>query len=206
MPMASSMTLADGQATMILGVMGMGLLRNGLPHRQPRGVMAASLAQLNPGGARCTQVDRLIISSCNRRTPFCRDQAFSLTKGPARRNRRRQEDTDLMPLSHQTRQKLRKVSAATISTALFKRGFRNQMMQGVSPLDPATSRTWSARPSPYVTFPAREDLNPITVFQDRSHPQRKAVEECPAWRRLRHRQPQGSRARPPPALSSSPVS
>jgi regulator of RNase E activity RraA len=27
--------------------------------------------------------------------------------------------------------------------------------------------------------PAREDLNPITVFNDRAHPQRKAVEECP---------------------------
>jgi regulator of RNase E activity RraA len=29
-------------------------------------------------------------------------------------------------------------------------------------------------------IPAREDLNPITVFQNRAHPQRKAVEECPA--------------------------
>jgi regulator of RNase E activity RraA len=28
-------------------------------------------------------------------------------------------------------------------------------------------------------IPAREDLNPLTVFQDRAHPQRKAVEECP---------------------------
>ena len=28
-------------------------------------------------------------------------------------------------------------------------------------------------------IPAREDLNPITVFKDRAHPQRKAVEECP---------------------------
>jgi regulator of RNase E activity RraA len=28
-------------------------------------------------------------------------------------------------------------------------------------------------------IPAREDLNPITVFQDRTHPQRVAVEECP---------------------------
>jgi regulator of RNase E activity RraA len=28
-------------------------------------------------------------------------------------------------------------------------------------------------------MPAREDLNPISVFQDRGHPQRKAVEECP---------------------------
>jgi regulator of RNase E activity RraA len=28
-------------------------------------------------------------------------------------------------------------------------------------------------------MPAREDLNPITAFADRAHPQRKAVEECP---------------------------
>ena len=28
-------------------------------------------------------------------------------------------------------------------------------------------------------IPAREDLNPIDVFRDREHPQRKAVEECP---------------------------
>jgi regulator of RNase E activity RraA len=28
-------------------------------------------------------------------------------------------------------------------------------------------------------IPAREDLNPISVFQDRGHPQRVAVEQCP---------------------------
>jgi regulator of RNase E activity RraA len=28
-------------------------------------------------------------------------------------------------------------------------------------------------------IPAREDLNPITVFRNHDHPQRKAVEECP---------------------------
>ena len=28
-------------------------------------------------------------------------------------------------------------------------------------------------------MPAREDLNPITAFQDPAHPQRKAVEQCP---------------------------
>ena len=28
-------------------------------------------------------------------------------------------------------------------------------------------------------IPAREDLNPLSVFQNREHPQRKAVEECP---------------------------
>ncbi|MCY1223814.1 4-carboxy-4-hydroxy-2-oxoadipate aldolase/oxaloacetate decarboxylase [compost metagenome] len=28
-------------------------------------------------------------------------------------------------------------------------------------------------------IPAREDLNPITVFQDPAHPQRQAIEQCP---------------------------
>src|SRR3546814_4547000 len=28
-------------------------------------------------------------------------------------------------------------------------------------------------------IPAREDLNPLAVFRDRSHPQRQAVEQCP---------------------------
>ena len=28
-------------------------------------------------------------------------------------------------------------------------------------------------------MPAREDLNPLTVFRDREHLQRKAIEECP---------------------------
>jgi regulator of RNase E activity RraA len=83
-----------------------------------------------------------------------------------------------MPLSDQTREKLRTVSTATISTALFKRGLRNQMMQGVRPLD-ADKPTMVGEAFTLRYIPAREDLNPITAFQDRSHPQRKAVEECP---------------------------
>jgi regulator of RNase E activity RraA len=82
-------------------------------------------------------------------------------------------------LSPQTREKLKTVSTATLTTALFKRGFRNQMIQGVYALNsnalPMVGEAFTLR---YI--PAREDLNPITVFQDRSHPQRKAVDECPA--------------------------
>jgi regulator of RNase E activity RraA len=82
-------------------------------------------------------------------------------------------------LSNQTREKLKAVSTATLTTALYKRGFRNQMIQGVYPLNPnALPMVGEAFTLRYI--PAREDLNPITVFQDRSHPQRKAVEECPA--------------------------
>jgi regulator of RNase E activity RraA len=81
-------------------------------------------------------------------------------------------------LSAATRDKLKTVSTATICTALFKRGFRNQYIQDVHPLNPkAGPMVGEAFTLRYI--PAREDLNPITVFQDRTHPQRKAVEECP---------------------------
>ena len=81
-------------------------------------------------------------------------------------------------LSDATREKLKGVSTATICTALFKRGLRNQMIQGAVPLDPGKpTMVGPAFTLRYI--PAREDLNPITVFQDRAHPQRKAVEECP---------------------------
>jgi regulator of RNase E activity RraA len=81
-------------------------------------------------------------------------------------------------LSATTRDKLKTVSTATICTALFKRGLRNQYIQDVRPLNPAAGpMVGEAFTLRYI--PAREDLNPITVFQDRSHPQRKAVEECP---------------------------
>jgi len=77
-----------------------------------------------------------------------------------------------------TRAKLLSVSVATLTTALFKRGFRNQFIQDVHPLNPnAGNMVGEAFTLRYM--PAREDLNPITVFKDRAHPQRKAVEDCP---------------------------
>jgi regulator of RNase E activity RraA len=81
-------------------------------------------------------------------------------------------------LKPETREKLKTVSTATICTALYKRGFRNQFIQDVHPLNPNGARmVGEAFTLRYI--PAREDLNPISVFQDRAHPQRKAVEECP---------------------------
>jgi regulator of RNase E activity RraA len=81
-------------------------------------------------------------------------------------------------LSDVTREKLEAVSTATICTALFKRGLRNQFIQNVHPLNAGHGNmVGPAFTLRYI--PAREDLNPISVFQDRGHPQRKAVEECP---------------------------
>ena len=81
-------------------------------------------------------------------------------------------------LQDTTRAKLLSVSVATLTTALFKRGLRNQFIQDVHPLNPAAGNmVGEAYTLRYM--PAREDLNPLTVFRDREHPQRKAVEECP---------------------------
>ena len=83
-----------------------------------------------------------------------------------------------MPLKPQTRDRLKTVSTATLCTALFKRGLRNQTLQDVRPLNPgAATMVGEAFTLRYI--PAREDLNPITVFQNRDHPQRQAVEQCP---------------------------
>lgn len=83
-----------------------------------------------------------------------------------------------MPLSPDTRAKLKTVSTATLTTALFKRGLRSQFVQDVRPLNPAVG-TMVGEAYTLRTIPAREDLNPIGVFQNRAHPQRKAIEECP---------------------------
>lgn len=81
-------------------------------------------------------------------------------------------------LKETTREKLKTVATATICTALFKRGFRNQFIQDVGPLNPAgKAMVGVAFTLRYI--PAREDLNTIDVFQDPKHPQRDAVERCP---------------------------
>lgn len=81
-------------------------------------------------------------------------------------------------MNPETRHILEKTSTASIATLLFKRGLRNQVIQGVARLNPASKRMVG----PVFTLryiPAREDLNPIEVFQDPEHPQRKAVEQIP---------------------------
>ncbi len=81
-------------------------------------------------------------------------------------------------LDDATRNKLMGVSTATLCTALFKRGLRQQFIQDVRPLD-ANLPNMVGPAFTLRYMPAREDLNPISVFQDRDHPQRKAVETCP---------------------------
>ena len=81
-------------------------------------------------------------------------------------------------LTDENRELLRHVSAATITTALFKRGFRNLYIQGVHRIGPGPNMVGEAYTMRYI--PAREDLDVLEVFKDRTHPQRKGVEECPS--------------------------
>ncbi len=81
-------------------------------------------------------------------------------------------------LCTKTRDKLMKVSTATISTALFKVGLKNQFIQDVRPVSPKPGNmVGQAYTLRYI--PAREDLNSLSVFQDPTHPQRVGVEEIP---------------------------
>lgn len=81
-------------------------------------------------------------------------------------------------LTDDNRKKLRRVSTATLTTALFKRGFRNVFIQDVRPLSlKGESMVGEAFTLRYI--PAREDRNPITVFRNPDHPQRVAMETCP---------------------------
>ena len=69
-------------------------------------------------------------------------------------------------------------SVATICTALFKRGLKNQFIQGVVPLN-ANLKNMVGLAYTVRYIPAREDLNSIDVFKNTDHPQRVAIEECP---------------------------
>jgi regulator of RNase E activity RraA len=83
-----------------------------------------------------------------------------------------------MGLSEETRARLAECSVATLTTCLYKRGFRIQAIQDVRPLNPKAPRM-VGEAFTLRTIPAREDLNPVTVFRDPEHPQRKAIETCP---------------------------
>ena len=82
----------------------------------------------------------------------------------------------------ETRDKLKTVSVATIATALFKRGLRGQVIQGVHPIGHTGGHTGENMVGPAFTLrymPAREDRNQLSEFRNPNHPQRAAIEQCP---------------------------
>ena len=81
-------------------------------------------------------------------------------------------------LSAESREALKKVSSATLTTVLFKRGLRNVFIQGVFLLNRhSPAMVGEAYTLRYI--PAREDLDQLGAFEGRGHPQREAIEACP---------------------------
>lgn len=74
---------------------------------------------------------------------------------------------------------LSRVSTATLTTQLFKRGFRNVFMQGVSALHKPVSLNLVGPAFTLRNIPSREDLDILDAFKDPDHPQRKAIESAP---------------------------
>ena len=66
------------------------------------------------------------------------------------------------------------VSVATLATALFKRGLRNQTIQAIHPVSPK-GRNMVGPAFTLRYIPAREDLNQLTEFRKSDHPQRVAI-------------------------------
>jgi regulator of RNase E activity RraA len=82
-------------------------------------------------------------------------------------------------LSSETRERLRVVSTATVSTLLFKRGLRNTWLQGVKRMSAATGNM-VGEAFTLRNIPCREDLDQVSAFDNREHPQRKAFDTVPA--------------------------
>ena len=88
--------------------------------------------------------------------------------------------------SEQSIETLKGVSVATLATALYKRGFRNQVIQDVRPvrahhnhLPEIISRIWLALPSPCATCLHVKTATLWLSSRTQPHPQRQAIEQCP---------------------------
>lgn len=84
-----------------------------------------------------------------------------------------------MPMNEQVHERLMGVSVATLATALFKRGLRNQVLQDVRPVA-GKGRNMVGPAFTLRYIPAREDRNTLAAFRDPDHPQRQAIEQCPS--------------------------
>ena len=91
-----------------------------------------------------------------------------------------------LPITAESIAILKHISVATLATALYKRGLRNQVIQDVHPVGRDHGKK-SVPGAPNMVgpaftlryMPAREDRNTLAEFQNPQHPQRQAIEQCP---------------------------
>ena len=66
-----------------------------------------------------------------------------------------------------------------MTSVLFKHGLRNVFMHGPKRLNREAAEVMVGEAYTLRYIPSREDLNAAGEFANRSHPQRRAIEECP---------------------------
>ncbi len=77
------------------------------------------------------------------------------------------------------RERLRIVNVSTLTTCLFRRGFRSRLIDGVRPINAAAARM-VGEAFTLRFIPAREDVDVMAAYAEDTHVQRRAMEECPA--------------------------
>jgi regulator of RNase E activity RraA len=82
-------------------------------------------------------------------------------------------------LSEETLNLLKHVSTATLTTQLFRRGFRNVFMQGVAVLGKLENGNMVGPAFTLRNIPAREDIDVLEIFLDPENAQRKGIETVP---------------------------
>ena len=92
------------------------------------------------------------------------------------------------PMRDDTREKLKAVSTATLTTVLFKRGFRNCYIQGIHLINADAPRMVGPAYTLRYIQPARTST--ISACSRPHAPAAQRRRGTPAWRGLRHRQPQ----------------
>jgi len=80
----------------------------------------------------------------------------------------------LLPLAPDTLDRLHRISTPTLTTQLFKLGFRNTFLAGVRPLCPERRMAGEAVTVRFA--PAREDRAGYEILADPNYPQRHAIE------------------------------
>ena len=76
------------------------------------------------------------------------------------------------------REQLRRVNVSTLTTCLFRRGFRSRLIDGVRPINADAARM-VGEAFTLRFIPAREDIDVLAAYADDMHVQRRAMEECP---------------------------
>src|SRR6266508_3584172 len=79
-----------------------------------------------------------------------------------------------LPLHADTLERVGRISTPTLTTQLFKLGFRNTILHGVRPLCPGRRMVGEAATVRFA--PAREDQAGYAILADPNYPQRHAIE------------------------------